>query len=108
MAKGQYLAYAFQSNLPLKEMLARLNATSPWKWVMGDSDSYGEYLIARPYQGYSKFRVFAEEERLVFDVFYSFDDHGAEDLWDSQHSLILNELLPSIGARDVRPTENYG
>lgn len=108
MAKGHYIAYAFKSPLTPEKMLDTLNAVTPWKWVFGDSEWYGEYLATRPYQGYSKFRIFTEKDTYVFDIFYSFDDHGAEDLWDSQHSLIQNEILPSLGARDVRPTENYG
>jgi len=108
MAKGHYLAYAFKSKLTPDEMQERLNKVTPWKWNMGDSEYYGEYLMARLYRGYSKFRIFTEKDTYVFDIYYSFDDHGAEDLWESQHSLVLNEIFPSIEARDIRPTENYG
>ena len=108
MAGGQFLAYAFKSNLSLKGMLERLNEAGPWKWVMGEKDEFGEYLHTRPFKGFAKYRVFAEPEPFVFDIYYSFLDHGAEEAWETQHAIILNEILPTLGARDVKPTENYG
>jgi len=41
-------AYAFESSLDLKSMYERLNTQGPFRWAIGDSDIYGDYLITRP------------------------------------------------------------
>ncbi len=105
---GRYLAYAFRSPLRFSEMLEELNRTTPWTWVMGDSETFGDYLVTRPYKRFSKFRIVEETGGYLFDIFYDFDDPEAADLWETQHELILQELLPALKARDIKPADNLG
>jgi hypothetical protein len=42
------LAYEFNCELSLEEMLGVLNKKGAWKWTMRDSYWYGDYLICRP------------------------------------------------------------
>ncbi len=108
MPRGQFLAYSFKSDLSMSAMLERLSASTPWKWVAGEKDDLGEYLMTRPFKGFAKYRIFSEEDHYLLDIFYSYLDAGAEEVWETQRSILLDEMLPSIGAREIRSAENIG
>jgi hypothetical protein len=45
-------AYAFSCKLPSTDnLLLRLNELGPWKWSMGDSHWYGDYVACAPFPG---------------------------------------------------------
>jgi hypothetical protein len=45
-------AYAFICDCrSTDELCARLNALSGWKWFLGDSHWYGDYVACRPFPG---------------------------------------------------------
>jgi len=42
------LAYEFDCNISMEDMLEVLNKKGPWKWAVHDSHWYGDYLNCRP------------------------------------------------------------
>ncbi len=43
-----YWAYDFSCGQTIEAMLAAFNSTGPWRWVLGESATYGDYLNCRP------------------------------------------------------------
>lgn len=41
-------AYDFDCDRSMEAILAAFNAAGPWRWVLGDSPTYGDYLNCRP------------------------------------------------------------
>jgi len=104
---GHYFAYAFASPLTLPQMQEKLRDATPWRWGIGDSETWGEYLIVRPFGRFSKFKIVRDETAYVLDIAYDFDDPGAEACWESQHAILVDEALPAVEAREIRKVEGY-
>jgi hypothetical protein len=43
-----YWAYDFICDQPMEAILAAFNSAGPWRWVLGESATYGDYLNCRP------------------------------------------------------------
>jgi len=43
-----YWAYDFTYDQPIEAMLAAFNSAGPWRWFLGASTTYGDYLNCRP------------------------------------------------------------
>lgn len=99
-------AYAFESGLDLKAMSERLNTHGPFRWGMGDSDTWGDYLITRPFGDRTKLRIVEEEDRFIFDIEFRSEALDAAEIWERLHAVVRQELLPVLLARNVRPTIN--
>jgi hypothetical protein len=104
-------AYSFQSALTVEEMLARLNPAGPWTWSVRDSDRYGEYLITRPDQSWTKLRIVKTRRGYLLDV--TFDPIKADGKLVAGHIPIeelvrvsLNHVLPAVGAKNVQEAQN--
>jgi hypothetical protein len=109
----KFEAFAFKSELSLDGIFDRLNQVGPWRWSQRDSDRYGDYLATRALPDYADpsyafVRIFepAGEGEYVFDIEYRSSEAGADADWKDLLARIEGQILPSIGARDVTPTEN--
>ena len=108
----KFEAYAFDSDLTLEALFVRLNEGGPWRWSRRDSDRYGDYLATRALPDYAEptyafFRIFeAQKGEYVFDIEYRSNGPDAEDVWQKLVSRIRHHVLPSVGARNIAPTDN--
>lgn len=102
-------ALAFTCPLDLDAILVRLNAAGPWRWTLRDSDTYGDYLIARPTPIIgTKVRLFHQDGgRYVADLTYD-DESLGHGLTHAQLVAVMrDQILPSLGAAAVTPTQAY-
>jgi hypothetical protein len=98
-------AYAFESPLKIPAMLAALNSAGPWTWTQRDSDTYGDYLRARPDGGPTKLRIIVDGDAYLLDAFYL---NGSPENRLSRaevEQVILDKVLPAVQASKVRPTQ---
>jgi hypothetical protein len=90
-------AYSFESDFSIEEMQAVLNSRSGFAWKGADNDHWGEYLVARPRQSYSKLRIFVDESgRFVVDM----------STLPGEENMLSYEALQEIVERDVVPVLN--
>jgi hypothetical protein len=95
-------AYTFRSDVTRKELQAKLNEMSSWKWLGGDSEYDGLYLRARPTSG-TKLRILGEVPPS-YTIEIQLNPALVEGLTINElHQIVIDELLPSIGATNVTP-----
>jgi hypothetical protein len=73
------------------------------QWGLGESETYGPILTARPFGDRTRLRIVENEGRFHFDVVFRSEDPRAEGSWQALRGRVLGELLPLLGADDVRP-----
>ena len=117
-------AYSFQCDLTFKDAVKLFDAMENWvrkpnldgRWLVRDNDRLGDYLS---YYEYDKGDIsIVKSICLYFDVNprqVTFDvtrnpksPAGSGDLkttWSDHHAYVLDVLLPSIGARNVEPSD---
>jgi hypothetical protein len=103
-------AYAFTFSSTLEALQRRLEAAGPWDWEMHDSAWYGDYLLALgPDLGRAKglrVRVYEDEpEPGQFTLEVAFEpEFGTVDVWERVMQTVVDQILPNIGANNIRPT----
>lgn len=110
--------YAFDSDLTLEQMQAKLNASGPWSWDIGDSYWYGDYLRTHPNQDQGRVGIMEQRQSPVF---VGGPDDPKYLLWVSNWGagsksalayaklvqIIREQILPAIGARSIEPAEGF-
>jgi hypothetical protein len=94
----------FSCERELSAIRDHLNSVGPWTWTLRDSDEHGAYLLARPDNSYTKVRLIGEAPP-DYQLVTTYDPRGIETPVPLEriHDMILDRLLPAIGARNVRP-----
>ena len=102
MSENLPFSYRFQCELTRKRIQAQLSETGPWTWLGGDSDYDGLYLRAVPGSGI-KLRILGETPpHYVIEI--DLNPALAEDCTlEELHRIVLDDLLPSIGAANINP-----
>lgn len=95
-------AYSFESDRDLDGLQAALGAREEISWRGGDSEDWGEYWVGRLRDGSSKIRIFVDRGRFVLDISHVPELAGTMP-FDEIRELVEHDLLPAIGARDIRP-----
>lgn len=102
-------AVSFNSDLSLEQLFARLNEAGPWRWLMRDSEHWGDYISARalPLPLQAMVKIYVEPDHYVVNV--SFDSEGADAPAElaALRETLFDRLLPAIGARNIAPTDTY-
>jgi len=98
------LAYSFQTGLTYADAVKLLGADGSGsarfgEWYERDSAWYSELLSCRSYRGMWLNLYFFDEETILE---LKFD--GSESGKAAAESVALKELLPALGARDIKPT----
>src|SRR5215467_2656623 len=127
MAACRVIAFAFNSDLSFREMIAAPVPMGPWKWHERDKAWY--YNLASVHEkcrsGRIKLHLIESGPNEVggqvyagdagdprqFAVSLSLTPDGAMDAnyereWASLQSALVEIVLPSLGARDVRETDD--
>ncbi|HJQ60435.1 MAG TPA: hypothetical protein VJ890_26250 [Vineibacter sp.] len=103
-------AYAFRTDDPTFEaLLHRLNELGPWQWIERDSHWYGDYMSTMPEPHKVMLKIFKERDGFVIQFgnrYRGVADADPED-YRALRETIFSRLLPSIGARDIRPDEGF-
>ena len=97
------VAHAFNCDLELPEILAELRARTSFEWIERDSFFWGDYISAGVSPGVIA-KVFEEDPGYLFEVKFS-DDRLRAD-WERATHEVMDQVLPLIGARDVRPASS--
>ena len=102
-------AYSFRSKLTLDEILARLNEIGPWQWRERWNDAWGAYLFARmnPAPHNAVVKLIADDGYYVVNVKQRSEQPGGQAEYAAVHQKLMDELLPAIQARGVKPTDYY-
>lgn len=95
-------AYSFESTLTLAAMLAALEAAGPWTWTLRDSDTYGDYLRARPDGGPTKLRIITARDAYLLDIFYLDGSQENRLSRADVETIIQQQVLPALQAQRVR------
>lgn len=102
----QVEAHSFASPLDFKTMQERLNARCAFRWELGDNETYGELLSARPFGDRTQLRIVKQNGRCAIDIVFRSDEPGAEQSWINLQALVHDDLLSLLSAADVRPAMN--
>ena len=99
-------AYSFESPLFMEEILSRLREKTTWRWIERDNDSWGEYISARvlddPHDGMVK--LIEEDGRYIINVYLRSKDASASSEFAHVREVVMQQVLPAIGASDIRET----
>jgi len=94
-------ALAFECALDFDALYDRLNEVGPWSWRGTESDTYGDYLTARPAEDVT-LRIFGEKPEWVIQVTLGPDAGLSRDEVDD----VLNgQIFPALGAQNIHPTD---
>jgi hypothetical protein len=117
-------AYSFESDLSFQAAVRQFDAIENWvrkpnldgKWLVRDNDRLGDYLSYYAFDGGD--RSIVKTICLYFDVrprqvtlSVSRDpktEAGTGDIqlaWRDHQAFVLDVLLPSVGARNVQPSD---
>lgn len=94
------VAFAFECDKSLPQMLDALRAGTTWQWYERDSDLWDEYLSAQASPNQLSVKVFTEENRYLLE--FKCLTPEAEARWEELTQTALGKLVPLLGAREVR------
>lgn len=100
-------AYAFKSDLSLKDMFAKLAEGTTWEWLERENDYFGEYLSATSDEADRILRIFQEKDHYAIDLWIESGAPEAKANWQALDKRVVDKLLPMLGAREIEPTEDY-
>jgi hypothetical protein len=87
-------AYAFESDLSLETMRDVLNRQSGRSWRLGDSGWVGDYL-STPIAPHGSLRLYEENGHFIVEM-------RRMAITDEMRAMIEQDILPLLGARNVR------
>lgn len=102
---NQCTAFSFRSPLGLKAMLGKLESSCPCKWHLGDSDTFGEYLVCRPFSDLTRVRIVEVDGGFVLDIYFHSDDPSWESAWKDLLKTVVDKILPGLEAKGVEKTQ---
>lgn len=97
------VAHAFNSDLELAGILDELRARTTHEWIERDSFFWGDYISAGVSPGVIA-KIFVEDPGYLIEVKF-IDDRLRSD-WERAARDVMDQVLPLIGARDVRPASS--
>ena len=110
------LAYEFQCDMTLSQMLELLRAETPWDWRKRESDIWDDYLAAgddtgfviKIFQKLEPYGMPKPEDRDRFHFEMKFLNTKAS-LLSGRHvrDVLHKRLVPLLGARDIQSTSAY-
>jgi len=102
------LAWAFDTASTLADMKPRLDALGLGDWQFGDSERLGPHLSGRlTPEAVARIYVVRVEGARSYRAhlrFYSEDENPVPQLTAAKQ-LLVGVVLPSVSAKDIRPTE---
>jgi hypothetical protein len=106
-----YWAYDFTCDQPMEAILAAFNAAGPWRWVLGESAVYGDYLNCRPQQ-HVRVRVHEYPQMLfigIHDKGFSalLEIHAQSVAARFEIDDVFRRLLQAIDATNITEIEPY-
>lgn len=109
MEQGANWAYEFAAPLPLDKLCEALNALGPWTWELRESNTYGDYLNARPVVGL-RLRIHdlarnAATPSQTFTALLQLEPRAGFDR--SAVDAPFRSLLAAAGAIELRGIEPY-
>ncbi|MBI4954009.1 MAG: hypothetical protein HY908_18445 [Myxococcales bacterium] len=99
------LAWSFDSELGSRAMLKKLNELGLGAWEEGDS-AYHDYLAGRLTKE-GVVRIYAVGAHHVVNLRFFWKEGDAQAQLRAAKQVLLDQVLPALGARDVQPTEPF-
>jgi hypothetical protein len=103
----QVYAYSFKTELSLDEIFTRLNEMGLWRWSRRYNDNWGDYVSTRALSDYAMVKIFQEPDHYAVNVVFEVNRATADAEFSEFQGTLLNQILPSIGAREVTDTDTY-
>jgi hypothetical protein len=103
----EIVAYSFKTEMSLEQIFERLNAVGPWRWIVRDSEHWGDYLWARAAPYYASVKIYVEPELYVVQIKFESDAPEALMELEALREMVLERVLPVINASDLTPTDIY-
>ena len=72
-----------------------------------DSDYYGDYISCLGCPEGARVKIFQEKNKYVLNIRFKQEASNAAKEWEHLHHQLLEQVLPAVGAREVKPTEGY-
>ena len=96
---GFIVAYAFDGDRTLEQILTELRERTDRSWRERDSFWWGDYLSARWAPGILV-KIFVEEPGYLLEI--AFEDDDLRTSWERSARQVVDALLPLLDARNVR------
>lgn len=110
------VAYEFTCEKTLSEMLGLLRDGTPWQWHERFSDIWDDYLsanvperdvIVKVFKKLKPFHAPDPQDRDHYLFELKFRVPEARSRWKELSEAILEDLVPVVGAREIRRTGAY-
>ena len=91
-----------------EQLCARLNSLGIWKWGVGDSHWYGDYVVSKPFNGV-RIRI-VDFPKLINDEYkYDADVRLSDGCKSSMKEIdqSFRKMLEQIGAHGVQEIETF-
>lgn len=93
------VAFAFNCDISLHEMLQTLREKTEFTWLNRDSHFWGDYISAQVKPGMIA-KIYVEEPGFLLEI--KFEDDALRGVWKAASRRVIDEILPHLDARDVR------
>ena len=102
-------AFSFQSDHDMRSLLEILNATGTHHWIARDNENYGDYISALAHADYGFYKVYYDDEsdEYCFTIRFTCERSTFDDEYAELERIALDEILPSIKARDIRERSTW-
>lgn len=108
------VAYEFRCDKTLPQMLEALRASTPWEWHERFSDLWDEYLSAHGLPNDLIVKIFCQTAMAFlppepgrYKCELKFCTREVQRRWKKLTNDSLRQLVPLLGATDVKPTDSY-
>jgi hypothetical protein len=100
-------SYDFKTDLGQGPLFAKLQGSGPWEWTTRNSELKGEYVSTRVMPAEAMVKLYREPDHAHVDVRCQSDRPTAEEECEQVRHVLIEKVLPSVGAREIATSSSY-
>ena len=100
-------SYDFKTDLGLEPLLSKLQSSGPWEWTRRSSELKGDYISTRVMPEEAMVKLYRDVDHAHVDVRCQSDRPAAEDECEQVRHVLIEKVLPSVGAREIATSSSY-